>query len=62
MTNNPVAQMMLDVMETLKPMEEAARGYKADLIRNEWTTGAAERIAARLLIEMNAAALRGVGR
>jgi hypothetical protein len=48
-----VPEILANVLdENIRPVEETARGYKLELIRNGWTEASAEHVAKELLIEM----------
>lgn len=58
---SPVGDILTAVMEMVEgmsPLRQAALGYKASLVANGWSETQAERIAAEFLIELNRKVLR----
>lgn len=54
-------ELIAQVMDNLRTVEEAVRGYRAELMRGEWSDRTAEDIASALLIDWNRSLFRGHG-
>ena len=52
-TADMMATELLKLLELMSPMEEAVRGYKAQLLANDWPEAEATAIATDLLIQFN---------
>jgi hypothetical protein len=59
---NAVAGAAANMREALRPVEEAARGYKLELEQHGWSPTAAEQVAVHWIISMQTIAFTHAGR